>query len=354
MEIKDYIDRIKRAIVEKESYDDYVQIFEEYKDFLEKRIFKNPKDIIARSQLAAVFMELRMDSDFSKDIMEEALVNYESELSVDEKTRLYTNLAFFYEENYSTEGCMDYLIKAINLNPQTPNAYDVLGRFYADQGNYREAVSLFETAQALSEVMKYHYNYAVALHQNGEVLKAKVVFEKLYQNYPTDTKVMFGFGVCCFETDDLIEALAMANKLAKLSELDDSISEFQIADLFYLCDEFASHNAMFDTTKYYENASWLGAYFYCLNILGKKEQLSLKFSEVISRKEKDILEAMNDELDENFTFEDREEVVASYSTEKKDIETTYFKVTNENFKPMPKLELYFMYGCYLLDCPRHQ
>lgn len=44
-------------------------------------------------------MELRYDSDHLIKIMESALSQFENELTEDEKIRLYTNLAFFYEED---------------------------------------------------------------------------------------------------------------------------------------------------------------------------------------------------------------------------------------------------------------
>jgi predicted nuclease with TOPRIM domain len=97
----------------------------------------------------------------------------------------------------------------------------------------------------------------------------------------------------------------------------------------------------------------LGPNFYCLNTLGKTNELARKFDQVVSEKSQNISDWKN-ETDSDYSDEDRQERIQSYEKEKAEIETVYHKIVREGFRPEVKINLDFIYGCYLIDCPRHQ
>ena len=362
MAINEYIKNIQQEISNGKSYEEYVYLFEEYKKYLESVIKQNPSDITAVCQYAAVLMELRYSSDDSIKIMEETLSQFENELANSEKVRLYTNLAFFYDENGNEDKQIAFLEKAVNLKHDTPNAYDALAvcittkaRCINTTSDFTVALPLFEQAARLSNEFRYQYNYATALYIAGNIAKAKNIFEKLYHQDSKNKKAIYGLGVCSYYLDNTKTALEMANLLANI-DTDDEVDEFQIAELFYLCGDYANHNAMFDNCKihYYYDVSWLAPYFYSLRVLGKDSELLQKYKEVVSSKTEEIKDAKAEELDDSYTVENRNEYVAKLQKEFYDIEEAYRKIIRENDKPELSPKLYFVYGCYLIDCPRHQ
>ena len=367
MTINEYIQNIQQEIGSGKPYEEYAYLFEDYKRYLESVIEQHPRDIIAVCQLAAVYMELRYSFDDSIKIMEKALVQFENELTDDEKVRLYTNLAFFYEENGDEEKQNTSLAKAVDLKPNTPNAYDALAVCLTTKAGYINTASdftavlpLFEQAAKLSDELRYQHNYAVALYSAGNITNAKIIFEKLCHQDDSNMKAMYGLGVCSYCLCNIKTALDMANRLANIDTgndyAGDEVGESEIAELFYQCGDYANHNAMFDNCKirYYYDASWLAPYFYCLKILGKDSALIQKHNEVVNSKKEDIDDAKGEELNDSYTIEDRNEYVAKLQKELDDIEGAYRKITQANYKPEVTPNLDFVYGCYLIDCPRHQ
>lgn len=362
MTINEYIQNIQQEISNDKPYEEYAYRFEEYKKHLESVIEQNPRDIIAVCQLAAVLMELRYSSDDSIKTMEETLSQFENELTDDEKVRLYTNLAFFYKENGDEDKQIASLEKAVNLKPNTPNAYDALAICLTTTAgsisiasDFNAALPLFEQAAKLSDGFRYQHNYATSLYLAGRITNAKIVFEKLYHQDDSNTKAIYGLGVCNYYLGNTKIALDMANRLA-IVDTDDEVGEFQIAELFYQCGDYANHNAMFDSCKirYYYDISWLAPYFYCLKMLGKDSVLMQKHNEVVESKKEDIEDAKGEELGDSYTVEDRNEYIAKLQKELVDIEEAYHKIMHENYRPEVSPKLDFVYGCYLIDCPRHQ
>jgi lipoprotein NlpI len=353
MNISEYICRLHQEMDSKK-YNDCVPLLYEYKNYLEKEIESAPNNVVAACQLAAVYMELRMDTESSTDVLEKVLRNYGDNLSDEEKARLYTNLAYYYEDYGDLKSCRGFLEKAVALSPKTPNVYDALGRLYSANGNLENALSLFRTSSELGCELKYQYNFSVSLYQNGRWQEAKENLEKLLLTNKNNPSILYGLGLCCHSLNDKESAVAFAKEVIKYNEHED-VNESQIADLFYLCGEYALHNAMYDNCAfgYYLDASWLGPYFYCLNTLGKTNELVRKFDEVVSEKNQNISDWEN-KTDPDYSDEDRQERIQSCEKEKAEIETVYHKIVTEGFRPEVKINLDFIYGCYLIDCPRHQ
>ena len=354
LDIAAYIKYIQQEVKDK-GFDDYVHVFYEYKNYLESRIKKNSKDIEAICQLAAVYLELRYDEEVSIKLILDTLTNYADEINIIDKSRIYINLAFLYESNDDQKNSLYYLEEAIKLNPNIPNAYNELARIRMENNFSGDILSLFERAYSLGSKMKYQYNYAVALFQYGYILKAKALFEGLLPKYENERLVLYGYGVCCFYTGNKRKAIEIANKLAQ-GKNDDYIAESEIADLYFLCEEYSRHNEMYDNSEfgYSLDIKWLAPYFYCLKVQGKMEELQVKLTEVITEKNDEIMKIEVEELDDEFTETEKNENIQECQKEKNEIIITLKKIIDENYKPEIKIKLWLMYGCYMIDCPRHQ
>ncbi|MDR1321303.1 MAG: hypothetical protein LBK56_07750 [Gracilibacteraceae bacterium] len=351
--INDYIAYIQREIAEKDRYQDYVHAFEEYEDYLEARLSVSPKDIEVICQLAAVYHELRYDYDDCISPMEEAL---QWDISEGDRARLYTNLAFYHEEQSPDDDvAMRYLEAAVALAPDTPNAYDALGRFVLDSDPER-SLALYRRAYELSDEMKYHYNYAVALFTCGKIAEARRVLELLPAEGADDERlVRYAMGVCDCYLGDREAALAAANALAA-ERSDDQITEGELADLYFLCGAYERHNAMYDTAsmRYVIYDSWMAPYLYSLKMMGETNKMEKTFAESIAEKDAEIASAKTEELDADYTLADRDHYVLAKQKERDDIAASYAKIMESGCRPQIKIKLWPMFGCYLLDCPRHQ
>jgi tetratricopeptide (TPR) repeat protein len=353
--ISEYIKYVQHEIREKD-YDDYAHVFHEYKKYLEERIKENPKDIEAVCQLAAVSFELRYEHLCPITLMEDFLSRYADEISAQDKARMYTNLAFFYEDDDDKEKCLSCLEKAVQLNPDVPNAYNALGRLYMKNGDTHEALELFEKACTLSTEPKYQYNLAVAFYQRGDISAAKAAFEKLLPQHQDERRIVYGYAACCFYSGEKIEAVKIADELAgeENEEAWEYIAESEIAGIYFLCGEYEKHNEMYDRAEYYTDASWLAPYFYGLKARQKMDTMKQKLAAVMEEKDKAIAEIHAEELDTDFTEADKREYAQNFQKEKDDILQAYCKILHEEYKPEVTMRLWFMYGCYLIDCPRHQ
>ena len=59
-------------------------------------------------------------------------------------------------------------------------------------------------------------------------------------------------------------------------------------------------------------------------------------------------------IDDDFSDEEeRQDYIRSYEEDLEKLITMSNKIQNENYKPIIKLELYPEYGCFLVDCIRH-
>lgn len=84
------------------------------------------------------------------------------------------------------------------------------------------------------------------------------------------------------------------------------------------------------------------------------EELQAKLTEAIAEKNNNIIEIEAEELDDEFTEIEKSESIQEYQKEKNEIIITFEKIINEDYKPEIKIKLWLMYGCYMIDCPRHQ
>jgi tetratricopeptide (TPR) repeat protein len=235
-----------------------------------------------------------------------------------------------------------------------PNAYDALGKLCLDDGNVAEAPALFKRAQELDSDLKYQYNYAAALYENGLWKEAQNIFENTSHRGVEEIseRALCGDGVCSFYLGDQNRALTIADELTARGEDNDWIGESEIADMYFLCGEHKRHNEMYDNARisYYPTASFLAPYFYCLKAQGRTKELTQKYHAVIIEKDDDISDVKNDSASDHA----KEDLINRYRQEKEEITQVYKKITESDWTPDVKPQICCIYGCYLIDCPRHQ
>ena len=92
---KEWIKYIQEKIRNNSDYD---SVYEEYKIFLENKLKENPQDVEKVCQLAAVYNELTYQWKDIYKLLNEFIKKYENELTDVEKSRIYTNLGYYYDD----------------------------------------------------------------------------------------------------------------------------------------------------------------------------------------------------------------------------------------------------------------
>lgn len=350
MQIKDYIKYIQEEIDKGKDYDEYVHLFKKYQKYLKDLLKQEPQNTIAICQLASVYFELRKSNEYVINILEKYLKNYSNHISDTQKARLYINLAFFYQDNAQEDIAIDYLNRAINIKTDIPNPYNALGIILYYNGQIKQAISMFEKAYNISKDLKYQHNYATSLLRDNQISKAKDIIQKALQIFPKEKYLLYNLAICHIHNKNIKSAIDIADQLAQdLENL-----ELDIADIYYICNQYEKHNKIYEIEPYYPTSSWLAPYFYSLKQQGKHQELEQKLKEVIDQKTKDIKEEKNEQISQDYTQEDKEEYIQILQKEKSEIIEQYNKITKQNYKPKVEPYYYLIIDCYLIDCPRHQ
>ena len=177
---KEWARYIQDEIKKNDSYDNYKHVFIEYKDYLEKCLLENPKNVEVVCQLAAVYNELNYQWDDIYKLLNEFIKKYENELTNEEKSRIYTNLGFYYDDQRDgSKRAIRTLRKAVAFNPNDSKAYYGLGADYYGAKKYDKSEEMYKRACELEDNPIYKFEYANLLMVNGKYREAKIILEEL-------------------------------------------------------------------------------------------------------------------------------------------------------------------------------
>ena len=356
MTIDKYIKQIRTSISDNISYDEYKNIIFEYIEFLKNILAENPRNIKAVCQLAIIYMEAREPAEKSVELMENAFNTFSDVLDHDEITELLNNLAFFYDkEMYNIEKAKQLLEKAIDINTKIPNTYNALGMIFLNENNIIDALKMFSNTVSLSKDIKYQNNYAVALYHAGQIEKATEIFKNIskeWRNNEVAATAYYSYGMGKSLIGDNATGIEVANNLCSKLDSNVCVDAYKVADLYYTCYEYKKCIELYDYEKLYPSVEWLNIYFYSFHALNLKEKLERVFNDIIFQKENDIKEAYIDD-DQNWTDEERKLYIEDLNKEIKDFTDLYDSILDKRCKPSIDFKPELIYGCYLVDCPRH-
>ena len=175
--VKEWIKYIQEKIRNNSDYD---SVYEEYKIFLENKLKENSKNVEVICQLAAVYNELTYQWDDIYKLLNEFIKKYENELTDEEKSRIYTNLGYYYDDQrYGSKRAIRTLRKAVAFNPNNSKAYYGLGADYYGAGKYDKSEEMYKRACELENNPIYKFEYANLLMVNGKNEEAKIILEEL-------------------------------------------------------------------------------------------------------------------------------------------------------------------------------
>lgn len=358
--VKEWIKYIQEKIRNNSDYD---SVYEEYKIFLENKLKENPKNVEVICQLAAVYNELTYQWEEIYKLLNEFIKKYENELTNEEKSRIYTNLGFYYDDQREgSKRAIRTLRKAIAFNPNNSKAYYGLGADYYGANKYDKSEEMYKRACELEDNPIYKFEYANLLMVNGKYREAKIILEELI-------KKDFEFGKEDFAK---IKYSYIANKiqLRKFENIENEINELMLetvnkddffveefAELYYLVGSYEKSRKIYSKFKiqdYQFPAWWLRFYFYSLKQLNEIEKLQENFKIVLKIKDEEIESIKNEEFLTECTKSYKKEEIKEIRRQAKRLKAEYEKILKTDYKPEVKIYPKFLYDCFLIDCPRHQ
>ena len=358
--VKEWIKYIQEKIRNNSDYD---SVYEEYKIFLENKLKEKPKNVEVVCQLAAVYNELTYQWEDIYKLLNEFIKKYENELTDEEKSRIYTNLGYYYDDQRDgSKRAIRTLRKAVAFNPNNSKAYYGLGADYYGAGKYDKSEEMYKRACELENNPIYKFEYANLLMVNGKNEEAKIILEELIKK---DFE---------FEKEDLakIKYIYIVNRIrlkefenidAQIDELmletvnKDDFFEEEFAELYYLAGSYEKSRKIYSKFKiqdYQFPAWWLRFYFYSLKQLNEMEKLQENFKIVLKIKDEEIESIKNGEFLTEYTKSEKKEEIREIKRQIKNLKAEYEKILKTDYKPEVKIYPKFLYDCFLIDCPRHQ
>ena len=358
--IKDWIKYIQNEIHKSKDYDEYEHVFVEYRDYLENYLLKNPKNVEIICQLAATYNELCYEWEKIYKLLNDFLKKYENELTDEEKSRIYTNLGYYYDDQRDgSKRAIRTLRKAVAFNPNNSKAYYGLGADYYGAGKYDKSEEMYKRACELENNPIYKFEYTNLLMVNEKYEEAKIILEELI-------KKDFEFGKEDFAK---IKYSYIANKIqlrefenikVEIDELmlenvgNEDFWDYIFAELYYLAGKYEKSEETYAKVKNsnYEVATWwIAPYFYSIKQLNQKEKLQREFEEILEIKSEEIEDVKNSVFKREWTKSEKKEEIREIKRQIKNLKAEYEKILKTDYKPEVKIYPKFLYDCFLIDCP---
>ncbi len=314
-----------------------------------------PNSVDSACALAYAESQARREKN-SQLILEEFLEKYSDELNDVEKAKVYTNLAFYYndEGNIKEYG---YLSAAVKLNSPYIETYRGLALYhfssYADKGSVDElerSLLTYEKGISISDNYEMNFGYAVCLFELKEYEKAKTIFLQSLGNYPNRMRLFLCIAYCDVYLGNKIQSLDYLKKIKiggdPAYQRDDEIWEFDIFDAYYVLDEYKLFLEECEKAKSTCDLNY-GPYYFGLWIMNQHDQFYLE----VDKHRTEILACIEDvKMDDDFVSEEeRQEHLQCWEDDLESLNILEHKIKYENYKPVVELKLCPIYDCYLID-----
>ena len=359
--IKEWIKYIQEKIRNNSDYD---SVYEEYKTFLENELKENPKNVEVVCQLAAVYNELNYQWDDIYKLLNEFIKKYENELTNEEKSRIYTNLGYYYDDQRDgSKRAIRTLRKAVAFNPNNSKAYYGLGADYYGAGKYDKSEEMYKKACELENNPIYKFEYANLLMVNGKNEEAKIILEELVKKdfefgKEDFAKIKYSYIANKVQLKEFVNIEAQIDELMLENIDNDYFFGSDLESLYYLSENYKKLveiylkiDAQEDCQVPYEE---LPIYFYSLKRLDKFDKLEKSFEKALKFKNEEIEDVKNGEFKREWTKFEKKEEIREIKRQIKNLKAEYEKILKTDYKPEVKIYPKFLYDCFLIDCPRHQ
>ena len=314
-----------------------------------------PNSVDSACELAYAESRLRRERN-SQLILETFLEKYSDKLSDAEKAKVYTNLAFYYNDEGNIKE-YDYLSAAVKLNSPYIETYRGLALYhfssYADKGSVEElerSLLTYEKGRSISDNYEMNFGYAVCLFELKEYEKAKTIFLQLLGNYPNRMGLFLCIAYCDVYLGNKIQSLDYLKKIKiggdPAYQRDDEIWEFDIFNAYYVLEEYKLFLEECEKAKSSCDLNY-GPYYFGLWTMNQHDQFCLE----VDKQRTEILACIEDvKIDDDFeSEEERQEHLQCWEDDLESLNILEHKIKFENYRPVVELKLWPIYDCYLID-----
>ncbi|MBN6711849.1 tetratricopeptide repeat protein, partial [Haemophilus haemoglobinophilus] len=254
------------------NYEKSKPFVERFKLYLEDKLKENPSDVDAICALATVMQELRYEQKGIK-FLEDFIKIYEEELSDEDKSRIYTNLAFYHS------GCdeeIKYLLEAEKLESSFFETYKGLGLYHFSKYQFEKNVEsleksliAFEKSLKLNTSYSMRFNCGSCLFELKQYKEAKEIFESLLIEYPNRMRLLLSTTYCEIYLRNKEKALDYLKQVKEGQDENyhlstDDISDYQIYDAYYVLEEYEMFLKEYDTVIADNFSPEIAYYYYAL------------------------------------------------------------------------------------------
>lgn len=341
-------------------YNVLIQYAERFESYLRGLMQKHPQDVDMVCALTTVEQVLRHEES-SIQLLEDFLETYSSALSDTDKARVYTNLAFYYnDERHIKE--YNYLSAAIKLNSPYIETYRGLALYHFSSYEDNESIEAltkslqaFEKGISVSNDYEISYGYAVCLFGLKKHEKAKTIFEQLLSKYPNRMRLLLGIAYCDVYLGNKKQALDRLKQIKLGPDVayylsNDEIYDFEVFNAYYVLGEY---ELFLEECKKAEEDYDLsgGPYYFGLWITNRHDLFHIE----VDKQRTELLECIEDvKAVADFDSEaEKQSYIQSWEDDLEALSTVVHKIKHENYKPIVELKLCPIYGCYLIDCLFH-
>ncbi len=152
-------------------------------------------------------------------------------------------LSLFKGLNYAYDGKSEQAIKelqkAIEISPDYPKAYNILGIVYAALGNSEQAIAYFQKAIEISpKYAEACYNLAAVYHALGQYPEAITHYQKVIQGDPNSLEARINIGAAYVSLGQYSQAIT---HLQKATEIDDKCAGayYSLGLVYLMSDQYA-------------------------------------------------------------------------------------------------------------------
>ena len=297
----------------------------------------------------------------SQLILERFLEKYSDELNDVEKAKVYTNLAFYYNDEGNIKE-YEYLSAAVKLNSPYIETYRGLALYhfaaYREKGSVEDlerSLLTYEKGRSISDNYEMNFGRAVCLFELKEYEKAKTIFLQLLENYPNRMRLFLCIAYCDVYLGNKIQSLDYLKKIKiggdPAYQRDDEIWEFDIINAYYVLDEYKLFLEECEKAKSSCDLNY-GPYYFGLWTMNQHDQFYLE----VDKQRTEILGCIEDvKIDDDFASEEeRQEHLQCWEDDLESLNILEHKIKYENYKPTVKLKLWPIYDCYLIDYLTHK
>jgi tetratricopeptide (TPR) repeat protein len=287
---------------------------------------------------------------FEQNEYEKAMELFQQAVHESKDVQSLNNLAwmYLYEED-DEESALELIKDAVDMNPIHYFPYNILGEIYMRKGQWKQAKKALLKSVSIQPSNEAHHNLAVAYYHLGELEKAMEFFLLAAED---SDRTMYNHVKCLIDLGRTTEAKEKLDGFNE--EADDFVGEMDVAD-FYV--ELYCYNEAIDWFEkgykdYAKDPYWVGRFVYALFKSENFSRMNQVIQEAIKEKEIEIEDVKKEEVEENWTEKDKQELIEELLNEYNQYKNMIDLIT-AGYVPILEFDTYRTGACYLFGCNRH-